>query len=70
MAVNREFVITDVRMPFWRMVVVIFKVSLAAIPAAILVWLVLMALALLAAVIPGLAFLAAGAAAGAADPVQ
>ena len=63
MAANREFVITDVRMPFWRMVIVIFKISLAAIPAAILVWLVLLVLGLL---LPSLAILAIGAAGGAA----
>lgn len=68
MAANREFVLTDVRMPFWRMVIVLFKLALAAIPAAVLVWLVLLAFGLLAALIPGLAFLAAsaGAEAGAA----
>ena len=41
MAANREFVLTDVRVPFWRMVVVLFKLTLAAIPAGLLAWLVI-----------------------------
>ena len=41
MAASREFVLTDVRVPFWRMVVVLFKLTLAAIPAAVLAWIVI-----------------------------
>ena len=45
--------LTDVRMPFWRMVVVIFKFTLAAIPAAVLVWLFLVALGILVTAVFG-----------------
>ena len=38
----KEYVLTDIQMPFWRMVVVIFKSTLAAIPAAFLVGLVIL----------------------------
>ena len=41
MAAIRDFVLVDVRVPFWRMVVVLFKLTLAAIPAALLAWLVI-----------------------------
>ena len=43
-AAPKETVITDIQMPFWRMVVVIFKFTLAAIPAAFLVGLLLLLL--------------------------
>ena len=36
-----ETVLVDSRVPFWRMVVVLFKLTLAAIPAAMLAWLVI-----------------------------
>ena len=35
-------VITDVDIPFWRLVTIIIKWSLASIPALIIVWLILM----------------------------
>ncbi len=43
-AAPKEYVLTDIQMPFWRMVVVIFKVTLAAIPAAFLVGLFILLL--------------------------
>ena len=50
-ATPKEIVLTDIRMPFWRMVVVIFKFTLAAIPAAILVAIVLFLLQVLVGLI-------------------
>lgn len=50
---TRDFVLTDIRMPFWRMVIVIFKFTLAAIPAAILLWLLGAALAVIASMVFG-----------------
>ena len=35
-------VITDVDIPFWRLVTIIIKWSFASIPALIIVWLILM----------------------------
>lgn len=53
MSAPREFVLTDVRVSFWRMVVVLFKLTLAAIPAALLAWLVIAGLTLLAGTVLG-----------------
>lgn len=37
-----ETTITDIDVPFGRMIVIIFKVMLASIPAVILLWIVMM----------------------------
>ena len=37
---NQRVILTDVRIPFWRMVLIILKWALASIPAAILMWLI------------------------------
>jgi len=37
-AAGRDVVVTNIRMPFWSMVVFIIKWSIAAIPAMILLW--------------------------------
>jgi hypothetical protein len=39
---SQRFVIADIDIPFWRLVVIIIKWALAAIPAAIVVSLILM----------------------------
>ena len=41
---RRPTVITDIDVPFGRMVVFFFKAGLAAIPAAIAVWMVMIAI--------------------------
>jgi hypothetical protein len=38
-------VITDIDIAFWRLVMIIIKWTFAAIPAMIIVWLILMAIA-------------------------
>ena len=38
-------VITDIDIPFWRLVAIIIKWTFAAIPAAIIVWLIIMIVA-------------------------
>ena len=38
-------VITDIDIPFWRLVAIIIKWTFAAIPAAIIVWLIMMVIA-------------------------
>jgi hypothetical protein len=38
-------VITDINIPFWRLVAIIIKWTFAAIPAAIIVWLIIMIVA-------------------------
>lgn len=35
-------VITDIDIPFWRLVAILIKWTFAAIPAAIIVWLIMM----------------------------
>jgi hypothetical protein len=35
-------VITDIDIPFWRLVMIFIKWTFAAIPAAIIVWLIMM----------------------------
>jgi hypothetical protein len=37
-------VITDIDISFWRMVMIIIKWTLAAIPAMIIIWLIVMAI--------------------------
>ena len=37
---NQRVILTDVRIPFWRIVLLILKWALASIPAAILMWLI------------------------------
>lgn len=37
-------IVTDIRIPFWRLVLFLIKLSLAAIPAAIVVTLILFAI--------------------------
>lgn len=44
---NQRMAVTDVRIPFGRMVIVIFKWMLASIPAAILLWLIVAAITLI-----------------------
>ncbi len=38
--INNEVVITDIQMPFWSMIVFIFKWTLATIPTVALIWLI------------------------------
>jgi hypothetical protein len=38
-------VITDIDIPFWRLVAILIKWTFAAIPAAIIVWLIIMIIA-------------------------
>lgn len=33
-----EVVVVDIKMPFWSIVVFLVKLSIAAIPAAIIIW--------------------------------
>ena len=49
-------VITDIDVPFMRLVAFFVKATLAAIPAAIIVWLILMAMLLAMAAIFGITF--------------
>jgi hypothetical protein len=44
---DRNVTISDIRIPFWRLVAFFIKASLAAIPAAIVLWLIGMAIATL-----------------------
>lgn len=39
-ALDSQVVITDIKMPFWSMVWFLVKLSFAAIPALLIVWLV------------------------------
>ena len=41
-----ETTITDIDIPFGRMIIIIFKLMLASIPAAILLWIVMMIITL------------------------
>jgi hypothetical protein len=50
---DQRLVITDVRIPFFRLVAFFVKASLAAIPAAIIVTLIIMLLAAVVAAIFG-----------------
>ncbi|HEY1310860.1 MAG TPA: hypothetical protein VGF02_07905 [Pseudolabrys sp.] len=50
-------VITDIDIPFWRLVAIIIKWTLAAIPAAIIVWLIIMIIAGLIGSIFGLGWM-------------
>ena len=52
-----ETVLVDIRVPFWRMVVVLFKLTLAAIPAAMLAWLVIAVLGALSSALVGIGVL-------------
>ena len=53
---HHRIVISDIDIPFGRLVAFFVKAALAAIPAAIIVWVVLMAMWFVAAMIFGLAF--------------
>jgi hypothetical protein len=46
---DQRIVITDLRIPFWRLVVFFIKASLAAIPAAIVVAIIIMIITALVA---------------------
>lgn len=35
---RKEVVVTNIRMPFWSMVVFLIKLALAAIPALLILW--------------------------------
>lgn len=51
---QREVIVTDIRMPFWPMVIFLVKLAIASIPALIILWL-LMALLLALLGLVGLA---------------
>ena len=53
---HHRIVIGDIDIPFGRLVAFFVKATLAAIPAAIIVWVILMAMWFVAATIFGLAF--------------
>jgi hypothetical protein len=51
-------VITDIDIAFWRLVMIIIKWTFAAIPAMIIVWLILMAIGLIFGAIFGVNWMA------------
>ena len=53
---HNRIAISDIDIPFGRLVVFFVKATLAAIPAAIIVWFILMVMWFVAAAIFGLAF--------------
>ena len=53
---QHRIVIGDIDIPFGRLVAFFVKAALAAIPAAIIVWIILMVMWFVAATIFGLAF--------------
>ena len=53
---QHRIVIGDIDIPFGRLVAFFVKATLAAIPAAIIVWIILMVMWFIAATIFGLAF--------------
>ena len=49
---RREVVVTDIRIPFWSMVVLMVKWAIAAIPAVVILMLIAAAASLLLGMIP------------------
>ena len=50
---RREVVVTDIKIPFWSMVVLLVKWALAAIPAVIILMLLVALISLVLGMIPG-----------------
>jgi hypothetical protein len=50
---RREVVVTDVKIPFWSMVVLMVKWAIAAIPAVIILMLIAALVSVVLAMIPG-----------------
>ncbi len=51
---RREVVVTDVKIPFWSMVVLMVKWAIAAIPAVIILMLIAALFSMLLGMIPGI----------------
>ena len=49
---RREIVVTDVKIPFWSMVVLMVKWAIASIPAVIILMLIAAAISLLLGMLP------------------
>ncbi len=50
---RREVVVTDIKIPFWSMVVLMVKWAIAAIPAVIILMLLAVLVSVLLGMIPG-----------------
>jgi hypothetical protein len=50
---RREVVVTDIKIPFWSMVVLMVKWAIAAIPAVIILMLIAAAVSVVLGMIPG-----------------
>jgi hypothetical protein len=50
---RREVVVTDIKIPFWSMVVLMVKWAIAAIPAVIILILLVAAISMVLGMIPG-----------------
>ena len=50
---KREVVVTDIKIPFWSMVVLMVKWAVAAIPAVIILMLLLALISVVLGMIPG-----------------
>lgn len=50
---RREVVVTDIKIPFWSMVVLMVKWAIAAIPAVIILMLLVALISLVLGMIPG-----------------
>jgi hypothetical protein len=53
---ERRIVITDVDIPFGRLIVILIKIALASIPAMIVAWAIVMAILMLFALVFGAPF--------------
>ena len=53
---NQRTVLTDIDIPFGRLIAIMIKLALAAIPAAIVVWVIIFAIAMIVSGVFGIGF--------------
>ena len=54
---NQRTVLTDIDIPFGRLIAIMIKFALAAIPAAIVVWVIIFAIAMIVSGVFGIGFM-------------